>query len=75
MEPSKIFVCLNLIAKQKCNLITEQTKEIIIDKVEENQSRFRYNMELKNTLFTFFEFLAGDEGKVYLNKRLGFLWY
>ena len=75
MEPSKILISLNLVAKQNSNLLTENIKELIIDKIEENQSKFRYNIELKNNLFNFFEFIAGDEGKVYLNKRLGFLWY
>jgi hypothetical protein len=75
IEPSKILVILNLVAKQKSSLITECIKELIIDKIEENQSKFRYNVELKNNLFNFFEFISGDEGKIYLNKRLGFLWY
>ena len=75
MEPSKIFISLNLIAKQKPSLITEYIKELIVEKVEEYQSKFRYNSELKNTLFTLFEYLDGDQGKVFLNKRLGFLWY
>ncbi|CAF0881111.1 unnamed protein product [Brachionus calyciflorus] len=74
-EPNKIFVSLSLIAKQRPSLITHNIKELILEKVEEAQSKFRYNVELKNTLFTLFEYLDGDEGKVYLNKRLGFLWY
>jgi hypothetical protein len=75
LEPNKIFVCLNLIAKQKPDLITKNLKSLIIDKVQESQSKFRYNVELKNILFTFFEYLDGDQGKVYLNEQLGFLWY
>ena len=74
-EPSKIFVSLNMIAKQKLNVINENLKELIINKVEETQSKFRYNVELKNSLFTLFELIDGEQGKFYLNKRLGFLWY
>ena len=70
MEPNKLFISLNLIAKQKPDLITRELKELIVDKVEESQSKFRYNVELKNILFTFFEYLDGDQGKVYLNERL-----
>jgi hypothetical protein len=55
------------------SLMTFQIQEIIIDKIEETQSKFRYNTELKNTLFTLFEYIDGDQGKVYLNKRLNFL--
>lgn len=66
---------LTLIAKQKPSLLTQQIKEAILDKVEESQSKFRYNSELKNILYTLFEYIDGDEGKVFLNKRLGFLWY
>ena len=75
IEPSRIFVSLNLIAKQKLDLFNEQLKELIVDKVKESQSKFRYNFELKNTLYTLFEYLDGDQGKIYLNKRLEFLWY
>lgn len=74
-EPNKVFVSLSLIAKQRPTLITSSIKDLILEKVEEAQSKFRYNAELKNILFTLFEYLDGDEGKVYLNKRLGFLWY
>lgn len=74
-EPNRLFVSLTLIAKQKPALLTRQVKEIILEKVEESQSKFRYNSELKNILYTLFEYIDGDEGKVYLNKRLGFLWY
>jgi hypothetical protein len=75
IEPSRVFISLNMIARHKLNLIDEEIKDLIIERVEETQSKFRYNVELKNTLFTFFEFLEGDQGKVFLNKRLGFLWY
>ncbi|RNA43492.1 MMS22-like [Brachionus plicatilis] len=74
-EPNRMFVSLTLIAKQKSSLMTRNIKELILEKVEESQSKFRYNSELKNILFTLFEYIDGDEGKVYLNKRLGFLWY
>lgn len=74
LEPSKIFVSLCMVAKQKPALVTEFIKDLIIDKVEESQSKFLYNTELKNTLFTFFEYLDGDQGKIYLNKRLKFLY-
>lgn len=75
VEPNKLFISLNLIAKQKPDLITGSLKELIIEKVQESQSKFRYNAELKNILFTFFEYLDGDQGKVYLNERLATLWY
>lgn len=73
MEPSRVFISLCQVAKQRPSAVSEHLKELIVDKVEESQSKFRYNSELKNTLFTFFEYLSGDEGKVYLNKRLKFL--
>jgi hypothetical protein len=57
------------------NLINEELKELIMDKVEEFQSKFRYNVELKNTLYTLFEYMDGEQGKYTLNKRLGFLCY
>ncbi len=73
MEPGRIFVSLNLLAKQKPDLINVHLREMIVCKVEETQSKFRYNTELKNTLFTLFEMLDGDQGKIYLNKQLNFL--
>ena len=75
VEASKIFICLNFVAKQRPALIGKQLKELIASKVEESASKFRYNVELKNVLFTFFEYLDGDQGKMYLNERLGSLWY
>jgi hypothetical protein len=73
MEPNRLFISLCSIGKQMPSLMTFQIQEIIIDKIEETQSKFRYNTELKNTLFTLFEYIDGDQGKVYLNKRLNFL--
>jgi hypothetical protein len=69
-EPSKIFISLCMVAKQKPDLITYATKKLILQKVEESHSKFRYNMELKNTLFTLFEYLDGEQGKVDLNSFL-----
>jgi len=73
MEPSRVLVSLSLLAKHKPDLINVQLRELIVSKVEESQSKFRYNTELKNTLFTLFEMLDGDQGKIYLNKQLNFL--
>jgi hypothetical protein len=75
LEPNKLFISLNIVAKQRPELITSDIKELIVKKVEETASKFRYNVELKNTLFTFFEYLDGDRGKMFLNERLGSLWY
>ena len=69
MEPNRIFVSLCLIAKQNKFLITPELKCLLLQKVQETQ-RFRFNTELKNTLYTLFELLDGDEGKVYLNNHL-----
>ena len=63
-----------MIAKQKPNLINSEIKELILQKVYEAQSKFKYNMELKNNLFTLFEYLDGDQGKVYLNNHLSYLY-
>ena len=73
IEPSKLFVSLSLLGKQKPDLIPLDLQEMILEKVNESQSRFRYNMELKNTLYTLFEYLDGDNGKMLLNKQLSFL--
>ena len=70
IEPSKMFISLCVLAKQTPDLINQPLKELILQKVEESYSKFRYNTELKNTLFTLFEYLDGEQGKVYLN---GFL--
>lgn len=71
IEPGKMFVSLCMIAKLKPNLITPEIKKLILQKVEETHTKFRYNTELKNTLFTLFEYLDGEQGKVYLNNFLG----
>ena len=73
IEPSKLFVSLSLIGKQRPDLIPLDLQEMILEKVNESQSKFRYNMELKNTLYTLFEYLDGDNGKMLLNKQLSFL--
>lgn len=73
-EPNKLLISLTLLAKQKINNAFDfNTKETILSKVEDCQSKFRYNTELKNSLYTLFEYLDGEEGKAYLNKRLDFL--
>ena len=74
LEPSKVFISLCMIGKHKPTLITADIKELILEKVAESQSKFKYNMELKNTLFTLFEYTDGDEGKLNLNKKLSYLY-
>lgn len=71
VEPNKIFISLSSIARQNKSLITSNIKYLILQKVEETPSKFRFNAELKNTLFTLFELIDGDQGKVYLNTHLG----
>ena len=45
-------------------------KYLILQKIEETPSKFRFNAELKNTLYTLYELLDGDQGKMYLNDHL-----
>lgn len=73
LELNKLFISLTLIAKQKPDLFNLSIQELIIERVNESQSKFRYNTELKNTLFTLFEYIDGDNGKLYVNKSLSFL--
>jgi len=70
IEPNRIFISLSLIAKQNKQLIAADVKYLILQKVEETASKFRFNSELKNTLYTLYELLDGDQGKVYLNTHL-----
>ncbi len=70
IEPNKIFISLSLIARQCKELITDDIKYLILQKVEETPSKFRFNSELKNTLYTIYELIDGDQGKVYLNTHL-----
>ena len=41
---------------------------MLLQKVYEAQSKLKYYMELKKNLFTLFEYLDGDQGKVYLRQ-------
>jgi hypothetical protein len=70
IEPNKIFISLCLIAKQQPDLFSISTRKLILQKVEETHTKFRYNTELKNTLFTLFEYLDGEQGKFELNSFL-----
>ncbi len=70
IEPSRIFISLSLIAKHNKQLITPNIKYLILQKIEETPSKFRFNAELKNTLYTLYELLDGDQGKMYLNDHL-----
>lgn len=70
MEPSRIFISLSLIAKHNKQLVTSSIKYLILQKIEETPSKFRFNAELKNTLYTLYELLDGDKGKMYLNDHL-----
>ena len=70
VEPGKIFVSLCSIARQNKTLITPGIKYLILQKIEETPSKFRFNVELKNTLFTLYELIDGDQGKIYLNTHL-----
>lgn len=70
MEPNRIFISLSLIAKHNKQLVTSSIKYLILQKIEETPSKFRFNAELKNTLYTLYELLDGDQGKMYLNDHL-----
>ena len=45
-------------------------KYLILQKIEETPSKFRFNVELKNTLYTLYEMIDGEQGKMYLNDYL-----
>ena len=59
-----------MIARHNKQLITPDMKYLILQKIEETPSKFRFNVELKNTLYTLYEMIDGEQGKMYLNDYL-----